>query len=164
MHRYLRAGVLGLGLGGCGIFRVSRVEPFEGVPAREALARARNGNWRVRARAGVAQPEGRVSFLTDSTVEIGGSRVRLVELTELDRWSATDLGGKPVGAIVGGVAGVVLGSLWRSYYEYGQETWCTVGCTLRIYMPSIGVTGLPGAGIGSVVHPPAGDWVAIWKR
>lgn len=164
--RFERLIGLGLGLGvwGCGIYSLPTVETFAGASPRGALVRARDGNWRVRATLAGGAADGRVSFVSDSMAKIGERRVRFADIAALERWTATDNGGKVVGAGVGALLGIGLGALSTSWYQFGAERQCTGGCALGHYLPAMAITALIGTVIGAAVDPPAHEWSMLWRR
>ncbi|HEX9105959.1 MAG TPA: hypothetical protein VF832_01995 [Longimicrobiales bacterium] len=149
---------------GCGAYRVPRVEPLGPVPVRHALGEARDHNWRVRVFLPDTTLAGRAAFVTDTSVRIAETTVRLADIRQLDRWARADLGGRPAGAFVGAGLGMLLGSLNRGFWQFGYERPCNGSCALGIFVPWIAGSTLAGTMIGSAVHPPRGRWTTVWTR
>lgn len=155
--------LIGLCSGGCGVLRVAPTPDLSGYTAHDVLLRARQQNWHLRVSADSAQLRGRVNLVTRDSVRLGTQAAAIGDVTTVERFAPIDVGGTRTGVVIGGVAGLVLGYLGREFWEYGNEQSCDAGCNLKIFAPSVAISALLGALIGSLVDPPARAWSTVWK-
>ncbi len=135
------------------------------VPADTALTQllqeARARKWVMRAGADSSFiSQGELKAFTDSTLTIGDQQLRLAEISLLDRrvTNRKILGG---GALVGGLAGAVLGAgligLACSYQpDCGGDTIFLIGGALTASGAAIG--GVFGGLLGGY------EWRTVWQR
>lgn len=131
---------------------------------RPHFENAKAGNWRLRAYVADSAIEGRVSFVQPTTARIGPHTVAFGDIIRLDRSIEKDKGGKLIGAVIGGVIGLALGSFGVQFYEYGAERDCTVKCTAEIMLPAVAFSATIGTLLGAATGPSTRAWVTVWQR
>lgn len=161
--RILRAATLAVGfLVGSGSTGLSQ-EAGDTVRSVSALLKAQESCWHVRATlldGGTA--EGRVRNVETSSATIGSLRLSPDQITLLERRLADQTDTKR-GALIGGVAGVLFGTLvLYPFCDYGSGGRCDEGMTLVLGSTALGA--VLGATTGGILSIGETTWEPVWSR
>ena len=124
------------------------------------LEQARRQRWEIRAATLTGTHHtGRVTEVTDSTIAIAQTRIRLLDLSTLER-KRVNHSTTLAGALVGGLGGLVLGVGFAAWGCSNDDHCADSAFVVAGALTSAGAA--LGAIVGGTLGPP--EWRLVWRR